>query len=407
MGGFRSGELEVTRTRRIVAGPPLIAKAVFQLSLVGLLSLGASGWAQQEAPSESQLETVKSRIRSLRLRLSELDREEVTQRAVRERLNSELELAIARVEELEIVLTGTRDEAARLRAEADQMAEELRQRKALLAKHLEMVALLGEPGPLQLIYDATRGGELEQAVSAVTVLTTGQIRLMEEYAQLQKEHATRLANLSRVLGVAQREAKELTARRRELERVRKTVDTELRRLERNRTATSRSLEEMEEREAALQRLMAVVSQKNRLSHREDIRKYRGALPWPAPGNVVQTFGRHYMEQYSAYRVCNGLRIHVESGHEVNSVFTGEVAYAQFFKGYGNMVIVDHGHGVFSLVAGLATIHVRRDQRVLMGTRLGLAAPSEDEGNLYFEVRVDNEPQDPRRWLQLAGGKSSR
>ena len=93
----------------------------------------------------------------------------------------------------------------------------------------------------------------------------------------------------------------------------------------------------------------------------------------------------------------------DSMEEVKAVFPGVVAYARHFKGYGNMVVVDHGHDVYSLVAGLATIHARLDQRVAMGTRLGLAAPPTDEGNLYIEIRVGNTPEDPRRWLQLAEG----
>jgi septal ring factor EnvC (AmiA/AmiB activator) len=91
---------------------------------------------------------------------------------------------------------------------------------------------------------------------------------------------------------------------------------------------------------------------------------------------------------------------VPSGAPVEAVFPGVVAFARHFKGYGNMVVVDHGHGVYSLVAGLGTIHVRVNQSVTMGLRLGLAAPPSDDGNLYVEIRVGGEPQDPRRWLQL-------
>ena len=87
------------------------------------------------------------------------------------------------------------------------------------------------------------------------------------------------------------------------------------------------------------------------------------------------------------------------------MFAGVVAYARHFKGYGNMVVVDHGHEVYSLVAGLASIHVRLDQRVTMGMTLGVAPPPTAEGNLYVEIRVDNAPQDPRRWLQLVEGRS--
>lgn len=359
--------------------------------------------AQEAPPTSSQLGEVRQRINALQARLGELEKETSDARAQRQRLNSELELAEARVEELEIVLGNSRDEAVEVRTEADRMAAELKRRRAVLEKHLEMLALLGKPGPLQLFYDAALGGDLERAVSTVSVLTTGQVRLMEEYVKMQGEQAARLAGLSRILESAQAEARELLARRAELKEVQSRVDDGLRRLERRTTATKGRLEEMREREQALKRLMGVVTKKQRTTGGENIRRYRGALPWPVQGGIVQTFGRHYMEEYSAYRVCNGLRLRVAGGSEVKAVFGGAVAYAQFFKGYGNMVILDHGNGVYTLVAGLATIHVRRDQRVMMGTRLGLASPERSEGNVYFEVRVQNKPQDPRRWLQLNGG----
>jgi septal ring factor EnvC (AmiA/AmiB activator) len=121
--------------------------------------------------------------------------------------------------------------------------------------------------------------------------------------------------------------------------------------------------------------------------------------------VVQTFGRQKLEKYSAYTICNGIRFDAPSSSEITAVFPGVVAFARYFKGYGNMVVLDHGHGVYSLVAGLGTIHVRVDQRVTMGTRLGLASPPHENGNVYFEIRVAEKPENPKRWLQLKGGSS--
>jgi septal ring factor EnvC (AmiA/AmiB activator) len=121
--------------------------------------------------------------------------------------------------------------------------------------------------------------------------------------------------------------------------------------------------------------------------------------------VVQGFGRQRQPKYDTYTVCNGLRFAAPSGSEVSAVFSGVVAYAAHFKGYGNMVVLDHGNDVYSLVAGLATIHVRVDQRVTMGMRLGLASPPVEGGNVYLELRVAKKPEDPRRWLQLKGGSS--
>ena len=370
------------------------------LALLVALVLAAPTADAVETSGE-QLETVRARIRSLEAQLERLDAETSAAAREQERLTAELDLAEARVRENELVLEASRAEADRLRAETAALAEELTARRAMVAKHLELTALLGGPGPLQLLFDAARGGDLEAAVSTVATLTAGQVRLLEEYDQLTARHAQRLAELSVILERAQEEARALEDRRRELQAVQARVDARLRRLEHSQRVTGDRLAELRQREQALGRLMEVLATRERLTGKEDVRRYRGALPWPVEGEVAQAFGRHYLPKYATYTVCNGLRFNAPSGAPVQAVFQGTVAYAQHFKGYGNMVVIDHGNEVYSLAAGLAAIHVRVDQRVEMGTRVGLAAPPDDEGNVYFEIRAGGTPQDPRRWLQLA------
>jgi len=292
-------------------------------------------------------------------------------RREREKLDAELDLADAKVREVELLMNISGEEAARLRAEAEGLAAELEARRELLDQHLEVMALLGRPGPSQLFFDAHRGGELEKAVGTVSVLTAGQICLFEEYHEISQQHAARLAELSATLSAAQEDARTLELRRDELESVRNRVALRLKKLERSRESADA----------------------------------RGALPWPVEAKVVQGFGRQKQAKYSTYTVCNGLRFDVPGSAPVKAVFPGVVAFARFFKGYGNMVVLDHGHDVYSLVAGLGTIHVRVDQSVTMGMRLGLASPPAEGGNVYLEFRVGQKPQDPRRWLQLKGGSS--
>jgi len=69
-----------------------------------------------------------------------------------------------------------------------------------------------------------------------------------------------------------------------------------------------------------------------------------------------------------------------------------------------MVVVDHGNEVYSLIAGFSSIHVRVNQSVSMGTRLGLAGREKNDGNIYVEIRVKGKPQNPKGWLQLRQGK---
>jgi septal ring factor EnvC (AmiA/AmiB activator) len=368
-------------------------------SLLAILFLFPAVAFAANAP-DSQLDEIRTKISSLESRLVELAAASADVAQQREQLNAELALAEARVLENELTLEHTRAEVAVVRSEAAQLAQELMQRRELLLRHLEMVALLGQPGPLQLIFDVAEKGELEQAVSTIGVLTSGQVRLFEEYNRLRSRHSTRLAALSQILQQAQHEARELVVKRQDLEQIRRRVEKQLLQLQRSQRSADARLTDLKEREQALQRLMATLTSRDWFIGKTDIRRYRGALPWPVEGRIARGFGRHYLPTYSTYTVCNGLRFDATGGIEVQAIFPGVVAFAQHFKGYGNMVVIDHGHGVFSLVAGLATIHVRLNQSVSMGLRLGLVAPPADDGNLYFEIRVDEEPQDPRRWLQL-------
>jgi len=372
---------------------------------VALLIAGLSAAPAASSSEDTQLGAVRSRIRELEQKLGTLEVRGADVRRRNEELSTQLELAEARVQEVELVLQRSRDEAVRLRDGAAELALELEQRRKVVARHLEMMALLGRPGPLQLFFDGVRGGEVEKSVETVAALTSGQVRLMAEFEDVQRRHGARLAELSQVLEKAGHEARELLARRQQLATIRDQVEAELRSIERSEQSTRSALDEMRAREEALERLLQVVASKSRITANDDIRKYRGALPWPADGRVVQTFGRHFMPRYSTYTVCNGLRLEVGSGAAVKAVFPGVVAYARHFKGYGNMVVLDHGHGVYSLVAGLATIHVRLDQQVTMGHQLGLAPPPGEDGNLYLEIRVGEKPDDPRRWLQLKEGST--
>jgi len=372
--------------------------------ILSLLALPATG-ATAANPTDDQLSAVRERISRLERDLGRLSAETETAQRERSRLDAGLELADARVREVELLLEKSGEEAKRLREEAATLSADLESRRRVLDLHLQIMVLLGRPGPLQLFVDAYRGGMLEEAVGTVSVLTAGQIRLFEEYREVRRQHGIRLAELSLTLDQARDEARELESRRQELEDVRTQVARYLASLERSRASTGASLDELRQREASLQRLVGVLASRQRFTGKEDIRGYRGALPWPIEGRVVQNFGRQKLGKYSAYTVCNGIRFDAPSSSSVNAVFPGVVAYARYFKGYGNMVVLDHGNNIYSLVAGLGTIHVRVDQRVTMGMRLGLASPPKEGGNVYLEFRVAEKPEDPRRWLQLKGGSS--
>jgi septal ring factor EnvC (AmiA/AmiB activator) len=192
-------------------------------------------------------------------------------------------------------------------------------------------------------------------------------------------------------------------RERDLDRTKQRVETKLASIEQERRSGAVKLAGAQEAEERLEKLWGTVTQAE-ASQGADIRLLRGGLRWPlAQPRLRQGFGSHRDPQYGTVTVSHGITLAGTPAEQVTAVATGKVSYAQFFKGYGNLVIVHHGGEVYSLYAGLASMFVRAGQRVGMGDSLGNVGRNADgTGNVYLEIRVGRIAQDPLTWLKPVG-----
>ena len=83
--------------------------------------------------------------------------------------------------------------------------------------------------------------------------------------------------------------------------------------------------------------------------------------------------------------------------QVTSPFDGSVIFAGPFRGYGNLIIIDHGQGYLTLLAGLESMDVDVGQMLLAGEPVG-QMPDSKEAKLYVELRHNNHPIDPMAWF---------
>ena len=131
---------------------------------------------------------------------------------------------------------------------------------------------------------------------------------------------------------------------------------------------------------------------------------RGRMPWPTDGRIVTAFGAQVHPRFGTRTFRNGVDIAANEGTDVAAVYAGNVVYTGWFKGYGNLIILDHGHEYYTLYAHVADILVREGDEVKQGQRIGTVG---DTGSLagarlYFEVRYQGKPLDPEAWLRQRG-----
>jgi septal ring factor EnvC (AmiA/AmiB activator) len=173
-------------------------------------------------------------------------------------------------------------------------------------------------------------------------------------------------------------------------------------------ATVRSQRQLHERAAAeaevqgrrLAEFIATIPPRPGPAPSAGFARRRGRLPHPAEGPVAVGFGRVVDARFQTVTVQNGVDIAARRGDPVRAVAPGRVVHAGWFKGFGNLVIVDHGDGFHTLVAHLDAMTAAGGEEVEAGTPLGTVG---DTGStrgavLHFEIRENGRPLDPRPWL---------
>ncbi|MBI3810706.1 MAG: peptidoglycan DD-metalloendopeptidase family protein [Nitrospirae bacterium] len=128
---------------------------------------------------------------------------------------------------------------------------------------------------------------------------------------------------------------------------------------------------------------------------------RGHLDWPTDGRVVTLFGRQKHPKFDVYVYRKGIEIQAGQGSPIRSVYGGSVVYADWFRGYGLLVIIDHGKNFFSLYAHAARLLVSAGDRVAGRQVIGEIGDTglTSDNNLYFEIRRGADPLDPLTWLK--------
>jgi septal ring factor EnvC (AmiA/AmiB activator) len=130
------------------------------------------------------------------------------------------------------------------------------------------------------------------------------------------------------------------------------------------------------------------------------RGLKGLLPWPAEGNVVTFFGRQKHPTFNTYVQRKGIEIRAPEGSAIHAVMPGTVVYADWLKGYGLVIIIDHANGFFSLYAHASKIFTAVGAQVTGGQAIGETGDTgmTGENTLYFELREGADPVDPLQWL---------
>lgn len=132
---------------------------------------------------------------------------------------------------------------------------------------------------------------------------------------------------------------------------------------------------------------------------------RHSLPWPVAGTVISKFGKEYRADLNTWIFRDGIKISAKAGEPVRTAAEGSVIYAGPFRSYGNVVIVDHNKGFFTIYGFLKEISASVGDKLPVQGVIGTAGQDTQSSSgtgksaVYFEIRQGTTAVDPQEWLK--------
>jgi septal ring factor EnvC (AmiA/AmiB activator) len=356
--------------------------------------------AAPPAPDE-RLRKVQERRKALEQDLARLRGQEKSLLGEVERLEVEVRLRAEELREIQIGLQHTQEQMDATVKRVKDLEAQVERERPVLAARARALYKLGELSYLRLLLSVERPSDIFRGYRFVTALARRDNQRIAAFrADLKTLDATRADLEAKTReALAMRESREKARRALDSDRRRKTaLLTEI--VERKETHAA-YLAELQEAEARLSGLLEGMAGGDVTV---PVAVFKGALPWPAAGHVRSAFGRHKHPKFDTYTVQNGIEIEAKVDTPVVAVHEGAVVFAERFKGYGLMVVVDHGGKHLSLYAHLGEARVQPGQRVAAGEVIGTVGTALEGPGLYFEMRFQGKPEDPLEWLRPPSGQ---
>jgi septal ring factor EnvC (AmiA/AmiB activator) len=364
------------------------------------------------ADRSEDLEIVRRAIAESRSRVAAYEREQRGLLEALEALDRAAELLVREVERARGAAVQARSDLTAIESERAQIAGRLAGTREDLSSRAVALYRAGELGAVRLLFSA---GGLRDFLSRVQVLR----RLVARDAQL----IVRYRSETQALAEAERAARdsaqrleqverELAARSQELEAESATKKRLVARLYADRARERAALVELEKAARALEETLgnlgAGVPSGDAPVGGPPFVALRGRLPAPVAGRIVQEFGRVVDRQFLTETFRAGVVFEARRGAPVRAVASARVRFAGWFRGYGRLVILDHGGRYFSVSGHLGDVAVSVGDAVAAGEPVGSVGEtgSLSGPRLYFEIRHASEALDPRQWLSFAPGPRS-
>jgi septal ring factor EnvC (AmiA/AmiB activator) len=356
-----------------------------------------------------QLHQVKSRIESLNRALrSTEDQRDVQSRALRETEQKIGQIA-RRIRVTDQSLKRQKRQLAELEAERADARLMLDNHRTSLERQIRAAYAIGRQEKVKILLNQEDPAVVSRVMVYYDYFNAARISQMEQIEKSLRE----LKRIEREIAQEERRLRQLQAKnnneRLQLEVAQRGRTEVIAKLSRQLKDQGQELTELKDDESQLTSLIANIQQAladlplDPAAH-DPFRSRKGKLPWPASGSLVASFGSR---REVGKLKWDGVMIAAPEGREVRAIHHGRVAFADWLRGFGLLLIIDHGDGYMSLYGHNQSLFKETGEWVEPGEVVAQVGSSggRTRSGVYFGIRHNGAPQNPKLWCKRTRGRS--
>lgn len=353
---------------------------------------------------------VQQELSALKNQIEQTEKEQKHQQKAFGKAQELLKSADQSLAKIAAQLRESKKELARLEQQHRQLEmqkktlqNDFKKQKELLSQQLRSAFVAGQHDYGKLLLNISEQQKLERVLTYYQYLNKARTDAIASIHQT----ATELEQVQQQLKTqtSQQQALQTTLERQqaELQDALTSQQASVKKIQDFLSSSTKQLDYLKQNEQNLQGALsqlkaAELAAKQRL----DVQKTKGNLPWPVQGTILQNYG----EQRLAGVSSRGILIAAAEGTQVKAVAQGQVLYADWLKGYGWVIIVDHGNGVMSLYGHNQALLKKPGETIAANEAIALVGASggQTQSGLYFEIRQKGSAINPISWLQRRAPK---
>jgi septal ring factor EnvC (AmiA/AmiB activator) len=324
---------------------------------------------------------------------------------------TEIELTNRQMKTVESVLQKYKNRLRNTESKITDVEYYISQNKSNIEKHMEWmkrkIREINKYGHnwdlVMLLLSSHDISQLMRTGKYLQYITVYENRLLRSYKESLDDLNQREKQLIALKGELIKNREQVKAEEQSLSEKKTKKETLLASVKKEKSSYSKMLKEMED---VSRRILEIIKESEKAeketgSFGKSFSSLKGKLPWPVAGKIALPYGSQKDPQFNTPIFRSGTYIDSNDGSFVRAVHRGKVVFAAWFKGYGELVIVNHGDGYHTLYGSLSEIFtkvgdiIKDDQPV---GRVGTSGLLNSPG-VYFEVRYKGKPLDPLQWLK--------